>query len=305
MSNITILNEDLPEFLQTAGVSDLTRQLAGRTGVKRIVPKNGIFRKTVGGEEMGKVKGNLHAVIVNASPAVGRIFYAKQWSPDAEPTAPDCFSNDGRAPDAGSANPQAERCDTCQQNVKGSGQGNSKACRYSRRIALVLEEDFGTSLEGSVYQMNLASKSLFGDSVGDNTHTFENYSKYLSNNGKSLDYVVTQISFNEDNDNQSVLFTPTKYINKTQYAVTSKVANTPEVQKMVVMTPYQADMSGKPKLEAPTPMGKMLDEDEEKAMAKVKASPIDEPTKRPAKTAPIPVTKKDLDSVVKAWSDEE
>jgi hypothetical protein len=296
MSNITILNEDLPEFLQTAGVSDLTRQLAGRTGVKRIVPKNGIFRKTVGGEEMGKVKGNLHAVIVNASPAVGRIFYAKQWSPDAEPTAPDCFSNDGRAPDAGSANPQAERCDTCQQNVKGSGQGNSKACRYSRRIALVLEEDFGTSLEGSVYQMNLASKSLFGDSVGDNTHTFENYSKYLSNNGKSLDYVVTQISFNEDNDNQSVLFTPTKYINKSQYAVTSKVANTPEVLKMVVMTPYQADMSGKPaKLEAPAP----------KAEASAKVEAIDEPIKRPAKTTPAPVTKKDLDSVVKAWSDEE
>lgn len=298
MSNITILNEDLPEFLQTAGVSDLTRQLAGRTGVKRIVPKNGIFRKTVGGEEMGKVKGNVNAVIVNASPAVGRIYYAKQWSPDAEPTAPDCFSNDGRAPDAGSTNPQADRCDSCQQNIKGSGQGNSKACRYSRRIALVLEEDFGTSLEGSVYQMNLASKSLFGDSVGDNTHTFENYSKYLSNNGKSLDYVVTQISFNEDNDNQSVLFTPTKYINKTQYAVTSKVANTPEVQKMVVMTPYQADMSGKPaKLEAPAPKAE--------APAKAEANPIDEPIKRPAKAAPAPVTKKDLDSVVKAWSEEE
>jgi hypothetical protein len=294
MSNITILNEDLPDFLQTAGVSNLTRQLAGKSGVKRIVPKNGIFRKTVGGEEMGKVKGNLHAVIVNASPAVGRIFYAKQWSPDAEPTAPDCFSNDGRAPDAGSVSPQAERCDGCQQNIKGSGQGNSKACRYSRRIALVLEEDFGTSLEGSVYQMNLASKSLFGESVGDNTHTFENYSKYLSNNGKSLDYVVTQISFNEDNDNQSVLFTPTKYINKSQYAVTSKVANTPEVLKMVVMTPYQADMTGKPaKLEAPVA----------KAPAAVDA--IDEPIKRPAKTAPTPVTKKDLDSVVKAWSDEE
>jgi len=306
MSNITILNEDLPEFLQTAGVSDLTRQLAGRTGVKRIVPKNGIFRKTVGGEEMGKVKGNVNAVIVNASPAVGRIFYAKQWSPDAEPTAPDCFSNDGRAPDAGSANPQADRCDSCGQNIKGSGQGNSKACRYSRRIALVLEEDFGTSLEGSVYQMNLASKSLFGESVGDNTHTFENYSKYLSNNGKSLDYVITQISFNEDNDNQSVLFTPTKYINKTQYAVTSKVANTPEVLKMVVMTPYQADMSGKPaKLEAPKPLGEAFEKEDAKALSKARAEAIDEPIKRPAKTAPAPVTKKDLDSVVKAWSDEE
>jgi hypothetical protein len=54
-----------------------------------------------------------------------------------------------------------------------------------------LVEDFGTSSEGEVYQMNLASKSLFGDGTADNTHTFENYTKYLANNGKSLDYVVT------------------------------------------------------------------------------------------------------------------
>lgn len=294
MSNLTIINQDLPDFLQNAGVSDLTKQLAGKSGVKRIVPKNGIFRKMVGGEEMGKIKGSLDAIIVNASPAVGRIFYVKAWSADAEPTAPDCFSNDGRAPDAGAANPQSERCDNCKQNIKGSGMGNSKSCRYSRRIAVVLKEDFGTSLEGEVYQMNLASKSLFGDGSGDNTHTFENYSKYLSNNGKSLDYVITQISFNEDNDNQSVLFTPTGYINKAQYAVTSEVAKTPEVLKMVVMTPYQADMSGKPaKLEAP------------KAAAPAEESPVEEPVKRPTKAEPKPTVKKDLDSVVKAWSDEE
>ena len=103
MSNITILNQELPDFLQNAGVSELTRQIAGKGGVKRIVPKNGIFRKMVGGEEMGKVKGSINVVIVNASPKVGRIFYAKRWTPDAEPTSPDCFSNDGNAPDAGSA----------------------------------------------------------------------------------------------------------------------------------------------------------------------------------------------------------
>jgi hypothetical protein len=296
MSDLTILNQDLPDFLQTAGVSELTKQLAGKSGVKRIVPKNGIFRKTVGGEEMGKVKGNLNAIIVNASPAVGRIFYAKAWSPDAEPTAPDCFSNDGRTPDEGSSNKQAERCDNCTQNTKGSGMGNSKACRYSRRIALVLEEDFGTSLEGEVYQMNLASKSLFGDGHGENAHTFENYSKYLANNGKSLDYVLTQISFNEENDNQSVLFTPTRFIKQPEYAVTSEVAKKPEVLKMVVMTPYQADMAGKQaKLEAPAP----------KAAAPKVESPIEEPTKREKKADPKPTVKKDLDSVVKAWSDEE
>jgi hypothetical protein len=308
MSNITLLNQDLPDFLQQAGVSDLTKSLAGKTGVKRIVPKNGIFRKVVGGEDMGKVKGNINAIIVNASPKVGRIFYAKQWTPDAEPTAPDCFSNDGNAPDAGSANPQSDRCDSCQQNIKGSGMGNSKACRYSQRIAMVLEEDFGTSLEGEIYQMNLASKSLFGDSTGDNTHTFGNYTKYLANNGKSLDYVVTTISFNEENDNQSVLFTPSRFVNKSEYAVTSVVAAKPEVQKMVLMTPYQADTSGRaPKLEAPKPMGVMLDEDEAKAIAKVKAEAVAEPTKRESKKAeaPAPTVKKDLGSVVAAWTDEE
>ena len=297
MSNITILNQDLPDFLQTAGVSELTKQLAGKSGVKRIVPKNGIFRKMVGGEEMGKVKGNLDVVIVSASPKVGRIFYAKAWTPDADPTAPDCFSNDGIAPDAGATAPQSSRCDSCGQNIKGSGQGTSKACRYSRRIAVNLVEDFGTSLEGEVYQLNLASKSLFGESVGDNTHPFESYTKYLANNGKSLDYVVTQLSFNEENDNQSVLFTPTRFINKGEYAVTSEVAKKPEVQKMVTMTPYQADVSGRaPALAAPAP----------KAAAPV-ADDVAEPVKRENIKAatPTPAPKKGLDAVVKAWSDEE
>lgn len=290
MSNITVIDQNLPDFLQQAGVSELTKQLAGKSGVKRLVPKNGIFRKMVGGEEMGKVKGALNAVVVNASPKVGRIFYAKQWSPDSEPTAPDCFSNDGVAPDQGAANPQASACNDCQQNIKGSGMGNSKACRYSRRIAVVLEEDFNTSLSGEVYQMNLASKSLFGDSNGDNTHTFENYTKYLANNGKSIDHVITQISFNEDNDNQSVLFTPVRFINRNEYEVTSKVIARPEVQKMVTMTPYQADASGRaPKLEAP----------------KAAAEGEPEPKKRESKKAETPAPKKDLDSVLKAWSDGE
>ena len=287
MSNqVAVIDQNLPDFLQAAGVSALTKQLAGKTGVARIVPKNGIFRKVVGGEEMGKAKGPLHAIVVNASPHVGRIFYAKAWTPDAEPTAPDCFANDGRAPDAGAANPQSDRCDSCPQNIKGSGQGQSKACRYSRRLAILLEEDFGTALEGRVYQMNLASKSLFGDSPSDKLHPFDNYCKFLANNGKSIDHLITTISFNEDNDNQSVLFSATDYINRQQFDVIQKVGGTEEVKRMVVMTPYQADISGRaPKLEAPAPQA--------------------EPVKRETKKPEVSVEKKDLNSVLKAWTDEE
>ena len=288
MSNIQLMNQELPDFLKTAGVSELTKQLAGKSGVKRIVPKNGIFNKVVGGENMGKVKGDLNVIVVNAAPDVGRIFYAKQWSPDAEPTAPDCFSNDGKAPDPKATNPQASRCMDCQKNIKGSGQGTSKACRYSRRIAVLLEEDFGTSLEGEVYQLNLASKSLFGDG-GDKTYTFENYTKYLSSNGKSIDYVVTRVSFNENNDNQSVLFNPVRYINHTEHEVSRRVAGLEHTKSLVVMTPSQAD--GVTKLPAPA----------------VEVEEVPEPVKRPSKKAEatdVP-PKKNLADVVAAWSDEE
>jgi hypothetical protein len=149
-----------------------------------------------------------------------------------------------------------------------------------------LEEDFGTALEGRVYQMNLASKSLFGDSPSDKLHPFDNYCKFLANNGKSIDHLITTISFNEDNDNQSVLFSATDYINRQQFDVIQKVGGTEEVKRMVVMTPYQADVSGRaPKLEAPAPQA--------------------EPVKRETKKPEVSVEKKDLNSVLKAWTDEE
>jgi hypothetical protein len=83
----------------------------------------------------------------------------------------------------------------------------------------------------------------------------------------------------------------------------------PEVHKMVVMTPYQADASGRQqKLEAPKaaapaqqtrPMGELMDEEEEAAKS--------EPTVRPSKKAatPAPEGKKDLNSVLDAWTKEE
>ena len=306
-TQLQLFDQAVPDFLQ--GVSELTKSLVGRPRVKRIVPKNGIFRKVVGGEEMGKVKGDLNVVIVNAAPYVGRIFYATQWSADAEPTSPDCFSNDGRSPDAKSASPQASTCNGCSQNVKGSGQGTSKACRYSRRIAVLLEEDFGTNLEGEVYQLNLASKTLFGDGAGDNTFTFENYTKYLGNNGKSVDHVVTKLSFNENNDNQSILFTPTRFINKNEYDVGLRVASTPETKALITMTPSQADgVTKAPTLTfTPTappvatkvaPKAAVQEEEEEE---------IVEPVKRPSKKveATAPPAKKSYAAVVSAWTDEE
>ena len=140
--------------------------------------------------------------------------------------------------------------------------------------------------------MNLASKSLFGESVGDNKFVFEDYTKHLANNGKSIEHIVTSLSFNENNDNQSILFTPMRYITKDIHAVTSKAAAKPEVQKMVIMTPYEAQASGMKPLAKP------------EVKAEPKSEVVEEPVKRPKAEAPTVAPKKDLDDVLKAWSEE-
>jgi hypothetical protein len=200
-------------------------------------------------------------------------------------------------------NVQGDRCDDCPQNIKGSGQGQSKACRYNRFIAVLLKDDFGTALEGEVYQIKLASKSLFGDNDA-NAYTFENYTKYLGNNGKSVDHVVTRILFNENNDNQSVMFAPVGYINRQQYDVAQKVASLPTTKALVTMTPSQAD--GVTKLPPPMPKAPPA----AKVVEDVEDVEDEPPSKRPSKKTadtetPVPKSKKVLADVVSAWSKED
>ena len=108
------------------------------------------------------------------------------------------------------------------------------------------------------------------------------------NNGKSIDHIVTRIFFNEDNDNQSVLFMPVRWINSTEYNASAKILESGFTQRIVMMTPYQADMVKA----LPAPIAVI----EEPAA----------PKKRESKKLEAPLTAKaDLDAIVKAWADEE
>jgi len=60
-------------------------------------------------------------------------------------------------------------------NVKGSGQGESKACRFSQRLAVVFANDIG----GDVMQLQLAATSIFGKEEGDK-RPLQAYARYLA-----------------------------------------------------------------------------------------------------------------------------
>ena len=302
MSNLTI-------FKQSGAVSTATRRgptalgqsLAQQNTMRRIqTGTNGTFKRIVNGEQIGNaIRGEINCIIVAALPKVSRTFYAGKYDPNAKPTLPDCWSNLGDKPEASASNPQATNCAACSQNIKGSGDAGGKACRYQRRIAILVEGD----PTGEVYQFNVPAKSLFGKGNG-NVHPFESYVKYLLANGENPDTVVTNISYDLNADSMELLFTPLRGISDEEYELVTAAQSDPEINKYVQLTVAQADgVTAKPKLEAPKPAPQVVrsdePDDEEEAV-------FEEPVKRTVKKEALPVEEnKNLASIIDAWGDDE
>jgi len=293
MSNISIFKQGGAVTSSRAeGMSELAKSLVTNTNnSRRITMNKGKFSRVVGGEQAGgKVAGSINVIIINALPKVSRQFYAKPYDPNGEPTLPDCWSNLGDVPDAKASNPQGSSCATCPQNVDGSGQGGKgRACRFQRRVALLLEGD----MSGDIYQFNIPSKSLFGKSTG-NVHPFESYLKFLPANGESIDRIVTQIAFDENETADVVNFTPVRHLSDEEIDVVEAAQSSPECKSVVQLTVAQQDGV------------KKLPQAAKPAQAEaVEAEEVEEPVKRASKkaepTASAP--KQNLADVVSAWSD--
>jgi len=293
MSNISIFKQ---ESSPVAGreVSELSKSLAGNGGTsRRITMSKGVFRRIVNGKEAGKIKGgSMNVIVVNALPKVSRQFYASSFDPDAAPTLPDCWSNLGDVPDPKAANPQASSCANCEQNIDGSGTGGKgRACRFNRRVAVLLEGD----MSGEVYQFNIPAKSLFGKGTG-NTHPFESYIKFLPANGESIDRIITQISFDEDETADVLKLTPVRHLSNEEIDVVEEAQQSGDSKRVIQLTVAQQDGVVKLPPAAKTPAV---------AREKVEVEEVQEPVKRPSKKAEAPsaTPKAALADVISAWSD--
>jgi len=294
MSNVALFNNQLPDYLKEVQLDDVTKALAGGDSqTKRIALGANKFVLKVNGTEISKTPTNkLEVVIVNASKHVSRTFYAKAWDPKADAAPPDCWSNDGEKPDPSVKEPQNASCIGCQQDINGSGQGNTKACRKNRRIAVALASD----LEGDVYQMTLQSKSIFYDmkDPGDLEHMpFNQYAKYVGSQGYNLNTLVTEMRFDEDSTVGKLFFRPVRFLEKHEWDVAVKQGDSSAAKNAVTMSVATGD--SKPKLAAPTPAKE----------APAAAEPdIAEPTKRADKKVE-PKAKPDLKAVLGDWSADE
>lgn len=304
MSNITIFEEpsSVPTVQRESRRMDRMSSGGGGSTMRRIQLSNGrTFKRVINGEQIGKAATDtLDVIIVDWLVEPSRKFYAAAYDKDAKATLPDCWSNDGVAPEAGASNKQSKSCAACPKNVKGSGTGGKgKACRYERRLAVLVAGD----PSGDIYQIAIPGASLFSDNDG-NVYGFEGYKKFMLASKHALDTVVTRLIYDTEADTAKVGFKPIRHLTEMEAALVDAAQDDPATEKYTMLTVGAVDRA----IAAPAPVAAIAaptvstnpfgdDEDEDEAPAT--------PVKRAAKPKPTAEAKPELASVLGAWLDEE
>lgn len=130
---------------------------------------------------------SLDTIIVGANPKVSKVFYSKQFDPNADNVRPDCFSNDGIKPDPSVEKPVCSNCQNCPNNVLGSkitqSGAKSKLCADQRHMAVVPAAD-----PNKVYSLTIPVSSM---------KALREYFKELGQYGVAPEEVITELGFDD------------------------------------------------------------------------------------------------------------
>jgi len=316
MSNVAVFNpSNVPAFVKRGEMSAMAKALAsGADGGKRISFKGGVFRLMSSGKEVATIEERfLDVVLVAAAPKVNRIFYASKYDGEAS-APPDCWSADGETPSPDANNRQASSCASCQQNIAGSGNGNSRACSYQQRTAVVLANDMG----GSVMQLTLAATSLFGKEESGN-FPLQAYARWLVAQDIDPAMVVTRMKFDTTAQYPKLFFKTLRYLTEDEYEIVVPQSTSTDAIKAITLAITKSDkaavVSAPLEGKRPVKAAPVVEEEEEAPAsapkAKKKAAPVveeddSEPVTRKEEKKPsaVPAKKSELSSLVDAWDDE-
>jgi hypothetical protein len=268
MSNIVPTNIQIPAHLakfmgQPSALSAaLAGGLAGGAEYPRISIKGSRFRIIEGGAENVLEDTKLSVVIVGANPRLSKTFYAKQWTPDSEPSSPDCYSLDGVRPHPESTAPQNDLCASCPMNAWGSkvtpmGQ-QIKACADQKRLAVVASND----TTGPIYLLQITPAALKGLGA---------YQKELQMRGIPVEAVKTVVTFDTDASFPKLMFKFGGFLDETEYNEIEGLFGSDKVLEITGEKEVAAATAAEPKPKAAT-----------KVVVKAKPEPEPEVEEAPA-----------------------
>lgn len=295
--NKELASSDLFKSLQGVNDNLLSGSGGGGSQNRRISIKGGKFRMMVNGEQISVSKDDKMNVVIVDAAHIARTYYAGEYDPN-KVAPPTCWSNDTQTPakEVGEGK-QSDRCMDCKQNVKGSGQGNSRACRYSQRLAVVIEGELD-----KVYQLQLPATSIFGDpKENGGKMMLQAYAKYLQAHNTPAVAIVTEMSFDENSETPKLSFKPIRPLEEAELKTVVDLKDSPEVKKAITMTVAQTD-GVIASSEAPKAL--FADAPAKEEVKAEEAEPVEEPKKVVKKSTPAPkATDDDLSDIVSAWDD--
>jgi NACalpha-BTF3-like transcription factor len=289
----SLVNSDL--FKDLLSTND--NLAGGGSSMRRISFKGSRFRELVGGEQVNvNSSGSLNVVVLDAA-KVSRTYYAGTYDPE-NPAPPACWSQDTQtpAPEVPQETRQASRCADCPQNVRGSGQGDTRACRFSQRIAVALENSYD-----KVYQVQLSATSVFGDAKNGNM-PMQAYARYLKAHSAPIQAVVTTMHFDENSDVPKLFFKAARPLDEPELKEVLALRGHEDVTRALTMTVSQSDgvkseKKAEPKKAEPKKSNNVLaDEDDNET--------VEEP-KKVTKKEEVKASDDDLGDLVDAWDDDE
>ena len=296
MSEIALFKGGVPAYLRQLE-DDTTNALAGgEMGARRISIKGGVFREMIGSKEYRTSDDRaMGVIIIKAAPSVHRTYFEGTYV-EGQASSPICWSSNSQtpAPEVPETQRQAAKCMDCPQNVKGSGQGETRACRYQQRIAVLLE---GEVEKREVYQVVLPPTSVFGDGEK-NKLPLQAYARHLRAHGTPIAGVITEMRFDTASPTPKLIFKPVRPITEEELAVVQEMKNSKEAEEAIKLTVNAS---------APKPAAALFDTPAKPA-PKAKPNPVVEeeeapPPKKIEAKKPA-ASSASLESLVDGWDDE-
>lgn len=264
-----------PLIIQS-GVDEDTAAVAGGSGnqTKRLSIKGGVFRKMVGGKEVGSIEDrHMNVIFVRMAHSASRQCYEGTYE-EGKTVSPICWSNDSVKPDEDVEHPCAPTCDVCPNSAKGSNDsGVGAKCKLSWRTAVVLPQDPA----GDVLEFVIPAASTFGKEEN-GRWPFKSYIGMLASNNVSKGRVVTKVQFDTKVQFPKVLFSPAGAVDPKDYDTIAAQGKTAAAEAAIKLTVYKKKD------------GETVD------------VPVAEPTVRESVKQRAPASATDASDVIKKWT---
>lgn len=289
MTNIVSFESgNLPAYLKAVNVSELNQDLTSHasSGFPIMSIKGKVFTLSRGDDKTvlpnpkdpESPATSIDVVIVKVNKGTSKVFYMNGYK-EGEAGKPDCFSNNGDKPDAGSKSPQAKSCQVCAHNQWGSkigeNGGKGKACQDSVRIAIAPPDQVNDPMLLRVPPASIKALGELGTACAKRNVPYN--------------ATLTKISFDLASATPKLLFKPVGFLDDKTFEVVQQVANS-DLVRNILGTGFSSEAA--PALEQATPA-----EEAPAPKPVAKAKPKAEEPAKPAKAVDVELGDLNLDDL--------